>query len=689
MHEAQPPYRPDIDGLRAIAILSVVIHHAFPTQLRGGFAGVDIFFVISGFLISSIIFRSLQRDDFSFAAFYARRVRRIFPALLLVLAASYAIGWVVLLPQEFKQLGLHMAAGAGFVQNIVLNNEAGYFDTASELKPLLHLWSLSIEEQFYLVFPVLIWGAWRAGLNALSTMIVLAFLSFSLNLHHIDTNATQVFFMPQTRFWELLAGSALAYIQLFKSEPFARALQRLIFHPLIFSRPFTPERRALVINNLLAACGLLLIVAAVLGLSNNMAYPGKWALLPVLGAFLLILSGPQAWVNRKVLANRLMVFVGLISYPLYLWHWPLLSFARIMVGETPSANIRMALVALSLVLAWLTLRVIEKPMRLSGHQRIKTAALCLLIALVGFVGINAYQREGLAFRSVSKLNDNQDRGDGGNSLADCGIEQEATKKLFGACLKDKRGHVRFALLGDSKAAALYPGLVKTSSDSGRWMFIGGNGSSGAPIPLISNDPELALFQPLINIAIKTIEENKEIDTVIIVTAIRSIFQLNSGTNNGNITIYDYKYLRHLTKTTHYNRTLTAFSEVIARFSNAGKKVILVIDNPVLPSSSDCVARVTSIEFINNNIKKSNPDCFVPLNLFNEQISIYRNLLADLKSRYPKTIEIFDPTEIYCEKSQGFCGPIRDGRPLYSYSDHISDYAAVLVGEKLNEFLLRH
>ena len=182
MHNAHPVYRPDIDGLRAIAILSVVIYHAFPTKLRGGFVGVDIFFVISGFLISSIIFRSLQRGDFSFSEFYARRVRRIFPALILVLAASYTVGWFVLLPDEFKQLGKHMAAGAGFVQNIVLNKEAGYFDTASELKPLMHLWSLSIEEQFYLIFPVLIWGAWRLGLNALSVALLLVLLSFGLNL---------------------------------------------------------------------------------------------------------------------------------------------------------------------------------------------------------------------------------------------------------------------------------------------------------------------------------------------------------------------------------------------------------------------------------------------------------------------------------------------------------------------------
>ncbi len=164
-HNARPAYRPDIDGLRAVAILSVVTYHAFPTKLRGGFVGVDMFFVISGFLISTIIFRSLQRGDFSFTEFYAHRIKRIFPALILVLAACYTFGWFALLPDEYKQLGKHMAAGAGFVQNFVIWKEAGYFDTTSELKPLMHLWSLAIEEQFYLLYPVLIWGAWRTGLS--------------------------------------------------------------------------------------------------------------------------------------------------------------------------------------------------------------------------------------------------------------------------------------------------------------------------------------------------------------------------------------------------------------------------------------------------------------------------------------------------------------------------------------------
>lgn len=691
MHNTNPVYRPEIDGLRAIAILSVVIYHAFPSQIRGGFVGVDIFFVISGFLISSIIFRSLQRGDFSFTEFYARRICRIFPALILVLTASYSIGWLVLFPVEFKQLGKHMVAGTEFIQNFVLDKEAGYFDTSSELKPLMHLWSLSIEEQFYLVFPLLIWGIWRLGFTALGVVLVLlSLVSFGINIGTIAQDATHVFFMPHTRFWELLTGSMLAYIQLFKAKQVARAMQRFLFNFPIFRSLPTSEHRTAAINNIFAVLGLLLIVATVLGLDNKL-YPGAWALFPVFGTLFLILAGPTAWINRQLLASRIIVFIGIISYPLYLWHWPILSFARIMVGKTPSSTIRFAAVVLSFLLAWLTYKMLEKPLRTWNRVWAKSATLCLLIGVVGYVGYNTAQRDGLTFREVAILNQAQgdDGGDGGNSLSDCGIENQSFKMLFKECSKDKRGNVRFALLGDSKAASLYPGLVRTSNDSGRWMIIGGNGPNGAPYPLISDDHELANFQPLINIAVKTIEENKDIDNVVIVTAIRSIFQISDQVKNGSLKTYNYSYLKGLQKTQNYKRNLESFSKTISRFEKANKKVTIVIDNPALPAPEDCATRTTSSKLLNSLLRnETNSNCYVNFNEFNDQIAIYKKLLIEIKSQHPKTVDIFDPTEIYCGDDLGICGPTRNGRPLYAYTDHISDYAAGLVGRELNNYLMK-
>lgn len=211
-HLVHPKYRADIDGLRAIAVLSIIVHHAFPNEIKFGFVGVDIFFVISGFLISTIIYNSLERNSFNFFDFYSRRIRRIFPALFVVLASCYAFGWFALLSDEYKQLGKHIAAGAGFISNFILWQESGYFDVASKTKPLLHLWSLGIEEQFYILWPLLVWGAWKTRFNLLIFTIFVAAISFGLNLSKYHTDSVAAFYSPQTRFWELLAGALLAYV---------------------------------------------------------------------------------------------------------------------------------------------------------------------------------------------------------------------------------------------------------------------------------------------------------------------------------------------------------------------------------------------------------------------------------------------------------------------------------------------
>ncbi|RYY63558.1 MAG: acyltransferase, partial [Comamonadaceae bacterium] len=211
-----PKYRPDIDGLRAVAVLSVLGFHAFPQWVKGGFIGVDIFFVISGFLISTIIFGSLQGKGFSYAEFYARRIKRIFPALVVVMAATFAFGWYILLPGEWQQLGKHVAAGAGFVSNFAFWGEAGYFDNAAETKPLLHLWSLAIEEQFYIFWPLLLGLAWKRRWRMLAVIGAVAAASFLLNVSTIHSHRTAAFYSPLSRFWELMAGGMLAYMRLHK-----------------------------------------------------------------------------------------------------------------------------------------------------------------------------------------------------------------------------------------------------------------------------------------------------------------------------------------------------------------------------------------------------------------------------------------------------------------------------------------
>lgn len=369
-------YRPDIDGLRAVAVSLVVAFHAFPEYLPGGFVGVDIFFIISGYLISSIILGDLRRGHFSFTGFYARRVRRIFPALLFVLALCAGAGWFLLLPDEYQQLGKHIAGGAGFVANIVLWTESGYFDAAADLKPLLHLWSLGIEEQFYFLWPLLLWFAWKRRFNPLWLALLLTLVSFGWNIIKIGDDPVGTFYLPQTRFWELMSGCILACL----------------------TNTGAGNRH----KHLLALAGTMAVIIAVALLDKSKAFPGAWALLPTTGACLIITAGPFAWINRRVLAHPVMVFVGLLSFPMYLWHWPLLSFARILEIGAPPPETRLLAALASLPLAWLTYRLVEKPIRFHGFGHGKTLALCLGMGLVFVSGYGIFRAEGFTSRMREK-----------------------------------------------------------------------------------------------------------------------------------------------------------------------------------------------------------------------------------------------------------------------------------------------
>ena len=397
-HLTHPKYRPDIDGLRAIAVLAVVCFHAFPFWLKGGFIGVDIFFIISGFLISTIIFDNLERGSFSFIAFYSHRINRIFPALLLVLSTCFAFGWFALLADEYKQLGKHVAAGAGFISNFVFWNESGYFDNAAETKPLLHLWTLGIEEQFYIAWPLLLWTAWKGKFNLLTLTLIITIISFALNIKGLHSDAIATFYSPQTRFWELLIGSILAYVTLYKPNGWATKTQKLYtyLNAIIYTK--SSQANANTLRNVQSFLGAAIISAGLLIITKESHFPGTWALIPTLGAVLIISAGSQAWLNRVLLSNRVLVWFGLISFPLYLWHWPLLSFARIVESETPSRNIRIAAVVISIVLAWLTYQFIEKPVRFRKFGNVKTLVLAALMIVVGSAGYYTYKHDGLRFR---------------------------------------------------------------------------------------------------------------------------------------------------------------------------------------------------------------------------------------------------------------------------------------------------
>lgn len=681
-HDVHPVYRPDIDGLRAVAILSVVIFHAFPTRLQGGFVGVDIFFVISGFLISTIIFRSMQRGDFSFMEFYAHRVKRIFPALIVVLLTSYIFGWFALLPEEFKQLGKHIAAGAGFVQNLVLWQEAGYFDTASELKPLMHLWSLAIEEQFYLIYPLMIWAVWRFRLNVLTLVLIFGGVSFSLNIYDIGVDAVKTFFVPQTRFWELLAGSVLAYLQFFKRIPFADWMKRGFFHPLIFRHPPLGVCRDAVLNDVLSFLGSALIVFAIFSVNKGELFPGWWALAPVGGAFLLILAGPEAWINRKILTNRLMVFVGLISYPLYLWHWPILSYAHILESELPSREIRIVAVALSFFLAWLTYWMIEKPVRFGRKTWIKTATLCTLTTAIGFIGYNTYQRDGSPFRLHEFLKNNSQFDWTGNAINDECKHAYPDIVLADYCIKSKPLDPTVVVIGDSHSNSLYPGLAQLSKNNTSVIL---NLAHSACLPFfdVASHPkdQNDVCSAYMNKALQFVENSPTVRTVVLASR-WPLAVLGSGYHEGNGPVYNNRQLALIS-----NPEISDFGKVfeigmrstLAKLSNKNKEIIFVLSVPELGfTPRSCLdsrpLRITS--------RIKNP-CAVSREEFDKRNKQYRTIALDVLKDFP-SVKVADPMDLFCDNQ--FCWALKDGKMMYRDDDHLSKQGSLFMADKILSLL---
>ena len=377
-HLIHPTYRPDIDGLRGLAVLLVVIFHAFPNLLQGGFIGVDIFFVISGFLITTIIYENLKLNSFRFLEFYARRIKRIFPALLIVLISAHIFGWFYLSTGEYKQLGKHIAGGSGFISNLILWNESGYFDNAAETKPLLHLWSLGVEEQFYIFFPFLFYFIYKCKFSFKGSIFVGLIISFVVNVIFATYIPTGDFYSPVSRFWEILTGSMLTQIPKIDAQT---------------------QIKGVKLANIFSFFGFLLLGVGLWLINKNLAFPGWWALFPVLGAALILYAGESAILNKNLLTCKPAIFLGLISFPLYLVHWPLLTFWRLTRIQDIESYVYLGLIAVSIVVSWAIYAVVETKIRQSKSTKILLCLLALM-SIAAFIGFNCYQREGMPFRKI-------------------------------------------------------------------------------------------------------------------------------------------------------------------------------------------------------------------------------------------------------------------------------------------------
>jgi peptidoglycan/LPS O-acetylase OafA/YrhL len=354
-------YRPEVDGLRALAVLPVILFHAGFNAFKGGFVGVDVFFVISGYLITSIIANDCRTGAFSLATFYERRARRILPALFVVTAACLPLAWAWMLPVETIAFSRSLLAVITFVPNVYFWLTTSYFGTAAEKLPLLHTWSLGVEEQFYLLFPLLLWFAWRFGIRVVAILtILLACVSFGLSEWGWRAGKfSSSFFLAPTRAWELMLGALLAL-----------AWQR---------RPIY-ERLGPMPSNVGSLAGLGMLAYAVLWFEKTTPTPSVYALLPTVGTSLIIACAGPATLAYRLLASPPLVSVGLISYSAYLWHQPLFAFARLRTTQEPSWQLFGVLSTVALGLAYLTWRFVETPFRraivVSRAALVRSAVAC-------------------------------------------------------------------------------------------------------------------------------------------------------------------------------------------------------------------------------------------------------------------------------------------------------------------------
>ena len=638
-------YRRDIDGLRAVAVLAVIGFHAFPSLVPGGFTGVDVFFVISGFLISHQLFAACDRGSFSIRDFYIRRIRRIFPALILVLAATAAFGWIALTPTEFRSLQQHLAASAFFSNNFLLWYEAGYFDAPSKAKPLLHLWSLGVEEQFYIVWPWVIFWCWRRRLNRTAVIGIITLLSFAVSLAMMSRfTPAAAFYMPHSRLWQLAAGAWLASLTLDGPD-----------HVLRWTATGS-------IANAMATVGAGLVLAGFMTLGAAAAtYPGWSALVPTIGTLLIIAAG-SAWLNRKLLSASVAVFIGLVSYPLYLWHWPMLSFLSITEqGQAPRALILGAL-AWSFVLATLSYLLVERPVRswiqTATPRRAAAIATVLFATGVTMAGATMSGRL-LPPASVAAVPDEK---------APVTLNDRACRALTGLqggyCQQFVEGPapIHTVLFGDSHAAHLFPGLGARLREKGENLIM-----LGEP-----------LCPPFLNIERVTetgdstcaAMNRQSFDYIAATPNIRHVVVAFRGG------IYEGKEATGSTARVPGTTILgqpaleAGIAETVRQLIALGKRVTLVLPVPGLGfEMSECLGRPWAI-----SPRPLRSPCAVPKTEVTAQQEWYRRFVAALAMRFP--ITIVDPLIALCDDR--YCWAVAGGQPRYSDNNHLGTSGSTTV-----------
>jgi len=664
--------------------------------------GVDVFFVISGFLISTIIFKGMNErmsgrgegKPFSFIDFYSRRVRRIFPSLIFCLLTFMVLGWFVLLPDEYSLFGKHTLGASAYVSNLLLWSEAGdYFQTASQTKPLLHLWSLGIEEQFYLIWPLVLFIAYKLNFNIFTLALVGALASFGFELRSVHENPTAAFYSPFLRFWELMAGSLLAWLKLYKGEMFRGIAERT--GPYLSAVLLQNRKKAdsvKLCGNVLSALGLALILTAVFALDSK-DFPGYKALLPVMGAVLMIAAGKDAFLNRYLLSNRVMVWFGLISYPLYIWHWPFLSFAWIVGGEMPELKVRVGCVVLAVVMSAVTYYFVEPRLRWGRFGGYKAAGLLSIMIIIGVAGYSINQHDGYTARIAvdydeRKLADQVDAVLKTGSARFMKYFPDLKVVQHWGFFEKEEGKNNIALFGDSHAYALLPGmLIKEGGNNGIASF-----TSGCGIPFMgvqagygkewqAKFPYHRFNYKAIEAGFEYVLKHPEIKKVVLTNAPYCfMFGGLNSLDNPNSSVPEQMLSDSIART-------------FKALTDAGKEVVYALDVPTFSNDGLDLSRFNACRTALDSVRvpqlplrealifrKNNviPDKVCSMQESESGTAAGHALLQKLIKKEAdknRNIHLVDLSQLVCR--DGICNMTKNGRLLYKDSQHLNQTGGVM------------
>jgi peptidoglycan/LPS O-acetylase OafA/YrhL len=625
-----PKYRPDIDGLRAIAVLAVLLFHAEVPGFTGGFVGVDVFFVISGYLITSIIVKDLQSDSFSIARFYERRIRRIFPALFSMLAFVLVAGACLLDQNAFRELGKNIWATTLFSANILYWQQAGYFESSSLLKPLLHTWSLAVEEQYYIFFPLLLLLTARYLKGNYAIWIIGAFvLSLGASIYEVTGNPVAAFYLMPDRAWELLTGSIIAI-------------------------GILPVVQVKWQKNLLALAGVVFIAYSIVFYNNTTPFPGVSALIPVFGTAFVIYSGIDegTYPVRRILSARPLVFIGLISYSLYLWHWPFAAFARYVISRPFETHEKLALVFSSIAVAILSWKFIEQPFR-GKHQwfperkRLFSVTVILIVSASCIGGMIDWQN-GMKWR-FPEANAGMEQGAWKwyPSSPEYGILEQPSEHIQpGRC---GAGNVpgTFLLWGDSHAMALIPGIDSGAGKHGVSGYILTH-SQCPPLldfDVLSTEFDESLFNSNV---LRFIAGKPGIRTVILAAAWHS-----------------YWYLHEKTFENQLGRTIDELLKL-------NKKVVLVCDIPYLGNYESPRPVYLSRRF--PDLYKLDEMVWIPDRASYDDFNKGVNTVIRKISVSGKSVDVIHPESLLFDRNMKVVIMDKD-LPLYRNESHLSTHGS--------------